>query len=144
MVSDIISISAETAEAWSRWGAGTVVEHMSVHNLLPILMLARYMPDTAENFPKGKWGTLQALQEQVDYWAVRQAAQYKERLSREDEPHWIATADRLPTQGEIVATKVVHDGKESMHARLRLVGALWFHATDDFYMYYDPTHWRPL
>lgn len=59
-----------------------------------------------------------------------------------DNNGWIAVADELPPNGEIVETKVDDkDGARNVQT-LRLRGGLWWLPDDTLYVYYVPTHWR--
>lgn len=62
---------------------------------------------------------------------------------------WISVKTSLPKQGEIVDTKIDDElNGERNIAQLRLIGNLWFHPEDSLgrfiYIYYNPTHWRPV
>jgi hypothetical protein len=57
---------------------------------------------------------------------------------------WIDCALQLPPDGKEVRTKV-HDllGKRNEQT-LKRRGVLWFIPSESVYVYYTPTHWRPL
>jgi len=61
---------------------------------------------------------------------------------------WIKTEAILPAIGEVVHTKIDDDDhgprNESKLKRGGANGRLWFTADDRMYVYYTPTHWRPL
>ena len=57
---------------------------------------------------------------------------------------WIAVADRLPENGEIVHT-VISDGYGARNDTiLKRLDTLWFVPDGSMYVYYTPTHWRRL
>ena len=57
---------------------------------------------------------------------------------------WIEVAKRLPTEGVVVDTKI-HDDLGCRNVQhLKRVGRLWFFPDGTMYVYYVPTHWRPL
>ena len=58
--------------------------------------------------------------------------------------NWIKTSAKLPEDGELVETKIDDDQGERNIAKLRRRGNLWFMKDDKMYVYYTPTHWRPL
>lgn len=68
-----VRISPQTAAALSTLGLGDVFEVETPERMAWICGVLRYVPDTPQRFPKGKWATIQALQEQVDN-AFRRAA----------------------------------------------------------------------
>lgn len=51
-------------------------------------------------------------------------------------------------EGELVQTKIEDEFGERNHQSLRKCGSLWYivdkHGEDLMYVYYRPTHWRPL
>ena len=55
---------------------------------------------------------------------------------------WTRTADLLPTDGMVVETKIDDDQGVRNVQRLKRVGRLWY--AGDMYIYYTPTHWRPV
>ncbi len=58
---------------------------------------------------------------------------------------WIKCSDRLPLRGEVVATKIDDaDGCRNEGTLKRGSGRLWFLSDNSMYVYYTPTHWRPL
>ena len=57
---------------------------------------------------------------------------------------WVQTNSRLPKEGEIVETKL-DDGTYIRNVQpLKRKGNLWFLPDDAMYVYYTPTHWRPV
>ncbi len=51
----------------------------------------------------------------------------------------------LPPDGELVMTKCDGDGRGLRNVQmLRRRKNLFFHPDDSMYVYYCPTHWRPL
>ena len=50
-----------------------------------------------------------------------------------------------PADGATVETKIDGDGRGCRNvATLKRSGNLWFFADESMYVYYEPTHWRPL
>jgi hypothetical protein len=47
-------------------------------------------------------------------------------------------------EGELVDTKIDDDRGVRNQQRLRRRGRLWFIHDDSIYVYYAPTHWKPL
>jgi hypothetical protein len=59
-------------------------------------------------------------------------------------PPWISLANSLPPEGELVDTKI-DDAKGVRNEQTLLRrGSLWFTSESGMYVYYTPTHWRPL
>lgn len=57
---------------------------------------------------------------------------------------WISVSDLLPTGDGVVETKI-DDAKGIRNvATLRYHNNLWWMPDDSMYVYYAPTHWRPL
>ena len=60
---------------------------------------------------------------------------------------WISVSEKLPPRGEVVETKIDDGtGVRNVQPLKRSTGNgnLWFLADDSMYVYYAPTHWRPL
>lgn len=55
---------------------------------------------------------------------------------------WIDAAVRVPPEGELVDTKIDDEHGPRNHQQMSRRGRLWF--AGDMYVYYTPTHWRPL
>lgn len=60
---------------------------------------------------------------------------------------WIPVTSGLPPIGQVVDTKI--DDRQGVRNVQRLKrggtnGSLWFFADGSMYVYYQPTHWRPL
>lgn len=57
---------------------------------------------------------------------------------------WVECNEHLPPNGIIVDTKV--DDLEGIRneQKLKRINSLWFHPDVKMYVYYTPTHWRPL
>lgn len=64
------------------------------------------------------------------------------------EAHWHRTSTILPNIGDVVHTKIDDEEYGSRNeTRLKRGGAngrLWFTEDGGMYVYYTPTHWRPL
>jgi len=57
---------------------------------------------------------------------------------------WTMTEARLPPVGQVVETKISDTSGERNHARLKRDGRLWWTESGSMYVYYTPTHWRPV
>lgn len=57
---------------------------------------------------------------------------------------WTLTADRRPDEGVEVETKIEDDRGIRNQQPLVRQGRLWFFPSGEMYVYYTPTHWRPL
>lgn len=60
---------------------------------------------------------------------------------------WIACKDRLPDKGIEVETKISDaQGERNVQSLKRdgENGRLWFFPDGSMYVYYTPTHWRPI
>lgn len=57
---------------------------------------------------------------------------------------WISTKERLPEEGRIVETRICDEKGERNRTTLKREGKLWFFPDGSMYVYYTPTHWKPL
>jgi len=57
---------------------------------------------------------------------------------------WISVKHLLPPEGEIVATKIDDRQGRRNEGKLKRQGWLWFLPDGSMYVYYTPTHWRPM
>jgi hypothetical protein len=57
---------------------------------------------------------------------------------------WVAVAGQLPPEGVAVDTKIDDERGVRNEQPLKRVGRLWFFTDGSMYVYYEPTHWRPL
>jgi hypothetical protein len=57
---------------------------------------------------------------------------------------WIRTEDRLPDYGALCETKIDDEYGPRNECRLRRCGILWYFDDMSKYVYYAPTHWRPV
>jgi hypothetical protein len=57
---------------------------------------------------------------------------------------WTSTAHALPPDGELVLTKIDDANGVRNEQPLRRSGRLWFVEDGSIYVYYTPTHWKPL
>lgn len=57
---------------------------------------------------------------------------------------WIPLSQQLPENRVTVETKVDDAGGVRNVQNLRRYNALWFNENGKTYVYYTPTHWRPL
>jgi hypothetical protein len=57
---------------------------------------------------------------------------------------WFSVKDQLPPEGTIVDTKIhdSHGCRNESHLLYR--GGMWWVRDGSMYIYYVPTHWRPL
>lgn len=60
-----VSISRETAVALSSLGLGEVQQVEPAERMAWIVRVMRVLPDKPEWFPKGKWATIQHIEEQI-------------------------------------------------------------------------------
>jgi hypothetical protein len=58
--------------------------------------------------------------------------------------NWIRCADKLPPDGEPVATKIDDANGVRNEQSLKRSGRLWFFTDGSMYVYYTPTHWKPI
>jgi len=57
---------------------------------------------------------------------------------------WIETASELPAENLVVET-IIEDNKPARNEqRMFRRGRLWFVEDGSMYVYYTPTHWRPI
>lgn len=60
------------------------------------------------------------------------------------EKEWISVRESLPPENVIVQTKI-HDSRGCRNqGRLYRYKNLWFLPDGSMYVYYTPTHWRPV
>jgi hypothetical protein len=57
---------------------------------------------------------------------------------------WINVNERLPKDGAVVRTKISDNKGERNEGDLKRSGRLWFFPDGSIYVYYEPTHWKPL
>jgi hypothetical protein len=57
---------------------------------------------------------------------------------------WLSTIETLPADGVVVETKLDDGHGARNEALLKREGSLWFFPDDSMYVYYTPTHWRPV
>ena len=58
---------------------------------------------------------------------------------------WNRVSDGLPPDGEVVMTKIDdHNGCRNVQPMYLHKQRLWFVSDGSIYVYYRPTHWRPL
>jgi Protein of unknown function (DUF551) len=55
---------------------------------------------------------------------------------------WIPCVKQLPDDGTLVMTKIDNEDGLRNEAELTRRGNLWF--SGEMYVYYRPTHWRPI
>lgn len=63
-------------------------------------------------------------------------------LPSTEQQAWISTKVRVPPESELVDTKIDDERGVRNVQHLTRRGRLWFSA--GMYVYYTPTHWRPL
>lgn len=57
---------------------------------------------------------------------------------------WTAVADQLPPESVVVLTKIDDEFGVRNEQPLKRNGLLWFFADGSMYVYYAPTHWKPM
>ncbi len=57
---------------------------------------------------------------------------------------YIPTSESLPEDGKVVMTKIDDANGLRNETTLKRQGNLWFAPDESHYVYYRPTHWRPL
>ena len=57
---------------------------------------------------------------------------------------WIRCEDKLPLPNQAVETKIDDALGLRNVGKLKRVNNLWFLADGSMYVYYTPTHWKPL
>lgn len=57
---------------------------------------------------------------------------------------WIPTAVQLPPENQTVETKIDNAKGCRNEGRLFRQGRLWYVPSGDMYVYYTPTHWKPI
>lgn len=57
---------------------------------------------------------------------------------------WIECSQQLPDDGIVVETKIDDEKGCRNEQTLKRSGTLWFHPHGVMYVYYTPTHWRPV
>lgn len=57
---------------------------------------------------------------------------------------WYRCSSQLPPEGEVVETKIDDADGIRNHQVLKRQGRLWFFPDGSMYVYYTPTHWRPI
>lgn len=57
---------------------------------------------------------------------------------------WIEVSKQLPQSGEIVETKIDDWQGVRNEQKLKLINRLWFFPDGSMYVYYSPTHWKPI
>jgi len=67
-----------------------------------------------------------------------------EILAEAAPPKWISVDKELPPHGITVETKVDDSKGVRNEQKLKLLHRLWFIPDGSMYVYYAPTHWRPL
>ena len=59
-------------------------------------------------------------------------------------PAWIRTDIQPPGNGVVVLTKIDDQQGVRNEQPLKRDGRLWFLPDGSMYVYYTPTHWRPM
>jgi len=57
---------------------------------------------------------------------------------------WIECSKKLPESGIVVETKIDDEKGCRNEQTLKRQGPLWFFPDGAMYVYYTPTHWRPI
>jgi hypothetical protein len=60
--------------------------------------------------------------------------------------NWIKCSERMPDRGVVVMTKIDDSNGQRNEQSLKrhTQGRLWFYPDGSMYVYYEPTHWKPL
>ena len=66
----------------------------------------------------------------------------REEVSVIDE--WIPVERELPRPGRVVDTKIHDESGWRNETPLKLLKNLWFFPDGSMYVYYRPTHWKPI
>lgn len=61
-----------------------------------------------------------------------------------DNRQWISTKEKLPPQKQIVLTKIDDQYGKRNETRLYFHNHLWWLSDGSMYVYYRPTHWKPI
>lgn len=57
---------------------------------------------------------------------------------------WISVMNELPADGRIVETKIDDSKGIRNEQQLKRRGNLWWTPDGEMYVYYTPTHWKPV
>ena len=57
---------------------------------------------------------------------------------------WIKCSERTPPDNLIVHTKIADEQGTRNKFKLMRINSLWFLPDKSMYVYYKPTHWKPL
>lgn len=57
---------------------------------------------------------------------------------------WTKVSEQLPEEGVVVDTKIDDDYGIRNERKLKRQGRLWVVEDGSMYVYYTPTHWRPV
>jgi len=58
--------------------------------------------------------------------------------------HYVSCRETLPSENEVVMTKIDDHNGVRNERPLKRRGDLWFFPDGSMYVYYTPTHWRRL
>jgi len=64
--------------------------------------------------------------------------------TRVEEDGWVRVTDQLPRKGVIVMTKIDDGNGVRNEQELKFNNPLWFVPDGSIYVYYSPTHWKPI
>jgi hypothetical protein len=64
-IDDFVSISDQSAEAFNRLGLGDFYTIMPARDMAFLAIILPMLDDRPEWFPKGKWATIQHIQQQI-------------------------------------------------------------------------------
>lgn len=65
-------------------------------------------------------------------------------MSEASDNDWIACHSGLPPDGKLVQTKIDDQWGVRNEQVMERRGRLWFLPNNGMYVYYEPTHWRPI
>jgi hypothetical protein len=61
-----------------------------------------------------------------------------------DFKNWIPVSLILPCDNRVVMTKIDDSKGIRNECELKLIRGLWYFPNGSMYVYYNPTHWKPL
>lgn len=57
---------------------------------------------------------------------------------------WQSTTQTLPAEGQVVMTAIIDENGERNTQKLKRYERLWYLEDGSMYVYYTPTHWKPV
>ena len=65
-------------------------------------------------------------------------------IREEIKVNWISIKDKLPSDGQLVQTKIDDKNETRNETQLIYKDGLWWFSNMLMYVYYRPTHWREI